>query len=445
MAQRLVVHVVFKAHYVFGVLNYGRLVVDVEREGLHLLLTLAPVVFGAGGERSGVLRVVLQPHFVGLNGDLGIRRAGLVGFCHLIDRVFVYDFAGDAVFYVYIHRFHRAQHAEVDGVEFVYAVVAVADGDFIDHRFDAAVGSAFDVVDVLTEGDICFGALVVPAYDDCLVQGGDGLVLVLDGGVVVVGADFVSSLVEDGGIQPVAVVCKIGYGEVYALPVGGVEGDEAFDVHAVFKVGVEVVLVRARELYRDGYNHVAVGAHGNFAVGVLYAVDIVGGLCVVEHVCLFGNGYAVYGHALGHDHCAEVVSPRLVGHVLYVELHGIDAAPRRVVAQLELGHGAAFDVEVYGAGYRLGYVAQTRALPSHGVGQSPFIVYYSGGAHQQLVYAVGEFNAFETVFAVDVLAQQRHGARHVGRRHRSAAVYAVAADDRRGYLAAVRRYFGLYL
>ena len=429
-----------------AVIDDGRFIVDVEGEGLRLLLRRSAAVVVARREGRGVLRIVLEPVLVGAQPDLRIAGRRGIRLARVDDGILPDDLARNGVLDRDVHILYAAQQTEVDGVELVHAVLALADGDFVGGGDDAAVLLSFgQVVDVLTEGKIGLRTLVISADDDGFVDRRDGLVLFLDRRVVRVRAHFVDGRVKDGRLQPVAVERKIRDGQVDARLVCIVERDIPLDVHPVLEVGVEIRLLLARERDGDADRRVLARRKRESAVRGILAVDVKFLFRLVEHITLLGDGDVVDGNALRHDDGVQRVTLLLGRGVHDVELHRVDALFFGIVPEFKLGLGVVFDIQVGVARDRLADVAQPRALTADGVGKPPLVVDDGRRAHQKGIDAVGKFPSREPVRLFDVLTQQRDGARHVGRSHRRTAVNAVPADDGGRDLAAVRRDLGLDL
>ena len=160
---------------------------------------------------------------------------------------------------------------------------------------------------------------------------------------------------------------------------------------------------------------------------------------MIEHITLLGHRDIIDGDALRHDDRVQrvVLCGRRCVHD--VKLHRVDALALGIVPQLQLGLGTVFHIEVGLRRDRLADIAQPRALTADGIGKPPLVSDNGRRAHQKGIDAVCKVFSGEVGRLFDVLTEQRDGARHVGRRHGRTAVDAVAADDGRGDLAAVRR------
>ena len=101
-------------------------------------------------------------------------------------------------------------------------------------------------------------------------------------------------MVKNGSIQPVAIECEIGYGEIHTFRIGILKRDVTLYIHAVFEVFIEVILLSGSELNSDAYGDVFVCAERYYTVAAAHTVNIVSLLGIVKHISLFGHGYAVY-------------------------------------------------------------------------------------------------------------------------------------------------------
>ena len=128
-----------------------------------------------------------------------------------------------------------------------------------------------------------------------------------------------------------------------------------------------------------------------------------------------------------------------------MELHRIDALAVGIVPQFHLGLCIVLHIEIGLRRDRLADVAKSGALTADGVRQSPLVVDDGRRTHQKGVDAVRKLDARKIGRLLNVLTEQRDGARHVGRRHGGTAVNAVAAHNGGRDLAAMRSDLGLDL
>ena len=268
-----------------------------------------------------------------------------------------------------------------------------------------------------------------------------GLVLDGDGLIQLIGVGIKVSQVEHGSHAPVAVERQIGNAQIDVSTALGLQGDEAFHIHAVGEGGIQIslVLIGQSDLHIDLLG--LTGSHGDLVVlhdlalsigqfhngtGQLIGFLGDGGLAGV------GLGLA---DTLGGDQGADPVAQLLVAEVGDLEGHLINAGALGVIPQFQLGgvHLGA----VSGKGGDVGgspggacQVGKAGALLTHGVGQAVGIQRHISGGHDQLVDHGADLhvvigNLGEVLH--HILPQQHHHAGQVGAGHRGTGQTVIAA------------------
>ena len=169
-----------------------------------------------------------------------------------------------------------------------------------------------------------------------------------------------------------------------------------------------------------------------------------------------------FADPFGLDNGREFVGNLLVADVVHVERHGVNSLSVLIVAEFEFRfvHRVAVFVVRGEIGSRrdgIQNIDKPRALFSHGVGQTVFVVNDIRGRHHQLIDERRDFHVVFRAFfrkpgkteslrvfvRFDVLTDKRRCARKVGRSHRRTGKSVVCLTGNRGKdLAAVRRDLG---
>ena len=417
------------------------MIVYEEREFRRFFLHRFRLVVGTSGHNNFVLLVVHQAELLRIKLKFYNGRPCVVGFTNVVFRFIHKHSARRSVFDANVHFACRTEHTHIHCVEFENPVIAAANGNFIYRRFHTGIGVVCHVVKVLPERKIEFVVFLV-RFPDCnrTVYRRNRLIFVFNGRVVLIRAYLIRACVEQRCVRPVAVEGKVRNGQIHALA-HIVKGNKPFNVHTVFEVSVQICFFSCAQRQREGDFYVCAAFKRHFSHGL--AVNEEGLLGIFKHIRFFFYRDIVDRNAFRHCKSVKVVRLLLIGSILNVEVHRVDALLCRVVAKFNLRLGAIFHVQVRVRRNRLADVAKTCALLSNCVRQAVFIVNDGCRTHQELVDARCKRYARKTVVFRNVLTEQGNCACHVGRRHTRTAVLLVAADDCGSNFTAVRRDFGL--
>ena len=196
--------------------------------------------------------------------------------------------------------------------------------------------------------------------------------------------------------------------------------------------------------------------NGKFAVQILF-VYLKRARVVVEHVRLFRNGKPVFCDRFRELQIRRRKAKRARTEIMHGKAHRIFARLCRVVAKFDFRSVIVFRVFYGKIRARLGdnvvQATQARALFSGRVRQAFLIHRRRSRTHHELVgKTVDKHGVKHAVLGCahgkrrlrfDIISNERHNPRHVGRRHGRTALFAVATGDGGRNFAAVRRDFGL--
>ena len=448
--------VVLAAHV--GVEHDGLFVVDreIERERVVVaLIAVSPVEEAL--HREGIDGVVCKPQFAHVKLDQDIaaclfaaRRGRLAP---VVARLGPDDFSRRAVRDLHLDALRAAQKPRGDRIEHIGAVLGGSqrsvtlhrDGHRISLRKNVAVRAHAPVADRIVSVVVRRGK---SRHGKRCVHVGHEFVLFQHGRVLLRGADFIFADVEHGSVRPVAVECKVGKIEPDPVLVQRIQTHIAFDIHAVDKVGIDVILGLLRK--RDGDVDLCRGvaaqgdrvpAQADAALRGRHGIGIIR----IEQVGKFCDRSVVAGHALGEHDGIELIAQGLARKVCDVEFKFIHARTVGIVPQRKFGLVGAVHREICLGGDRFENVGKACALLSGRIRVAVFVVGDRRRAHHETVRQVAHFARRERgIHILDVLADENERTRKVGRRHGRTAdrIVFVSAGVGRSDLPAVRRDVG---
>ena len=463
-----IVSVLFQSLIVLGskgcVNNCGSLVVDCKGEGIRIQrisCAAIPVkLCGHGDLKLGVVSTKIFAGGVVVHGEdftvfilklrnVGIYSALVVSFIAVVLCLTPNNLAGCGIGNSDIQFLSTTQKTCVNTEDTVDGLLKIGDGCVLSGCGDCGVLALVDLVEEASERNNV--VVIVRAYGHGSNVIGLDLIVFVNCVVVSLGFYFVVVKVKDGCIAPVAVESKERSVKVDAVCIGVVKGDKAFNVHTVFKSGIEVslILIGKGKLYGNGSNLAT--CNGNDTVVVGYAITGCGILSRVgKHICHFCYEFGVGGrNALGHSKVTDGVAYGRVRKVLEVDGHCVNTGAVGVVTKLELGLAGAVCIQVEVCGSRSCFfnIGNTCALLSRRVRIANGVVCNGCSGHTELLNKVANLGCRKLgVIFLNVLTDQDSDTAHVGSRHTGTAEFFVsAAGNCRINVATVRGDFGLEL
>ena len=354
------------------------------------------------------------------------------------------NFTGGLVDDLDVQFLCTAEQTGVDAEDAADAVCVVGDRSLIAGSGDSHV-IGIHSVNIGAQGQDVV-VVVVTQRNRCVVVSLD-LVFVVNSVVVSLGLNLVVVQVEDGSLAPVAIEAQEGSVQIDAISLGVVEGDEAFHINTVLEAGIHVCLIGSGQ--GQGHGDLC-GLAGSDSDDTVLQRAILNGILggVGQQITDFCYKLGIGGRqAFCHSDVADLVANCLVGQVLQVHAHGVDAGTLGVIAQLQLGLVDTVYIQVSGSGGSLQNVGDTSALLSGGIGVAVTVQSDGSGGHTQLVNHVANFGSGQFgVSFLDVLTDQNHDTAHIGSCHGSTAHFLVlAAGDGGQNVTTVSGDFGLQL
>ena len=222
-----------------------------------------------------------------------------------------------------------------------------------------------------------------------------GLVFFIQTIVEFISVGIIVSQVEQRSNGPVAKECQVRNAHVHLGAGLGLQGNEAFHIHAVLKgVGqICLICIGQSNLHSDHSGLACANGHLLATLrAALYGQDLhlgLQGISFLGDSGLTGSGLGL-ADTLGEHIRAQGIADLLIAEVLDLELHLVDTLLLGIVAQLQLGlvYLVAFFIvsgNKCGGLHSVAQVSQTSALLSDSIGQAVGTQRNVCGGHEQLV------------------------------------------------------------
>ena len=266
--------------------------------------------------------------------------AGIIGLTDVLGSLLIDDLTGHIINNLGVDFRTTAKQSEINIINGIVGILVVGKRRVL-HQGCGLFVAVSQVVAVFTDAPVADrGAAVLEgSHRDGGIHIFLELILFQYRAVHLGSADRIGVRIQKRSLCPVAPEGNIRNGQVCSgiAAVQLFKVNEAFDKHTVLEFFIQIGLVRIGQGDLHFHFHGRLTAHRNGIAGQCFSVRPDLDFCIIEHVSVFGNGFAVRRNALGHNIRADTVSTRLRAVVDQVEFQGIYTGFVLIIAKRKLG------------------------------------------------------------------------------------------------------------